>query len=230
MDRKIENFMIRKDGQIDVYGSVLLNKFEDDKLPYKFRYVQGNFFIIDSKLKTLKNCPNIVTDEFNCSFSQDLKSLKDCPKIIGKTFKAEGINLESIDDFPRKFNHPFIIDLSGNNISEVKNLPTQFPSQKYNINLDLSGNCLSSLRGIPSVSFLNIKGTRNNLKNFKGLKDCSEIWLSLNSFENAEEFCYTLPPSIKYLKVDEDSKQLKIYNEIKTLLKSDEKFKNIKLY
>ena len=85
----IENYTINSKGEIDVDGEVFIDSknFNDIELPYKFGKVDGNFKLyIVTKLTSLKNCPDIVTNDFCCLGCSQLDSLEGCPKEVGRDF------------------------------------------------------------------------------------------------------------------------------------------------
>ena len=85
----IKKYTINSKGEIDVDGEVFIDSknFNDIELPYKFGKVNGNFKLyIITKLTSLKNCPDIVTNDFSCMGCSQLDSLEGCPKEVGRDF------------------------------------------------------------------------------------------------------------------------------------------------
>ena len=86
-EMKIENYAINPKGEIDVEGDVDLNGIDIKELPYKFGTVKGFFSVYGcNKLKSLKNCPNKVGHNFNCTYCKGIESLEGCPKEVGGSF------------------------------------------------------------------------------------------------------------------------------------------------
>ena len=83
----IERYTINNKGEIDVDGSVNLNKSNFKELPYKFGRVEG-FFVIEmcKNLTSLKNCPNYVGSYFSCNRCDKLDSIEGCPKEVSLYF------------------------------------------------------------------------------------------------------------------------------------------------
>ena len=82
----IQNYTINSQGEIDVYGNVMLQNNLFSELPYKFGKVMGIFVLDNCKnLITLKNCPHYVFG-FSCSDCLQLDSLEGCPKEVGGDF------------------------------------------------------------------------------------------------------------------------------------------------
>ena len=79
----IENYTINSQGEIDVDGCVNLDNIDIKELPYKFGRVIGFFSVSNCNLISLKNCPNILYDFFDCSDNYYLDSLKYIPKEVG---------------------------------------------------------------------------------------------------------------------------------------------------
>ena len=83
----IKNYTINSKGEIDVDGSVNLNKSNFKELPYKFGRVNGYFDIgSNPNLTSLKNCPNYVGSYFSCKNCHQLDSLEGCPKEVSLYF------------------------------------------------------------------------------------------------------------------------------------------------
>ena len=83
----IERYTINSKGEIDVDGSVWLDKKYFKELPYKFGIVDSKFSLSGNKnLTSLKNCPDYVGDFFSCSSCPQLDSLEGCPKEVKGIF------------------------------------------------------------------------------------------------------------------------------------------------
>ena len=96
-DIGIYDYTISSQGEIDVDGSVDLDDMDFEELPYKFGTVRGWFTLTHNKnLKSLKNCPNYVTDLFACDFCPQLDSLEGCPKEVGGNFYYRGCKREFV--------------------------------------------------------------------------------------------------------------------------------------
>ena len=52
---------LNSDGEVDVFGLVVLKKIKKSEIPVKFGKVDGNFYCSYSNLTTLKNFPKIIT-------------------------------------------------------------------------------------------------------------------------------------------------------------------------
>lgn len=109
-----ENFLgeysieIAEGNEIIIRGSCTLANSDLEELPYKFKAVYGNFFIgghsMDNtglpnsyKLKSLKNCPDLVTGNFRCQLCPDLKSLKEGPVKVDGTYKCSHCDLRNLE-------------------------------------------------------------------------------------------------------------------------------------
>ena len=78
----IENYTINSQGEIDVDGGVDLDNKNFKELPYKFGRVNGYFSVNNCSLISLKNCPEILYDFFDCNNNEDLDSLNYIPKKV----------------------------------------------------------------------------------------------------------------------------------------------------
>lgn len=99
----ITNYTINKDGTIDVDGDVILDGLlKNDKIPFRFGKVTGNFYCKYNDLTSLDGCPYYVGEEFSCGFNK-IVDLKGSPIEVGGGFfchnnpllsSMEGIALE----------------------------------------------------------------------------------------------------------------------------------------
>ena len=95
----IENYTINDKGEIDVNGSVWLNKKDFKELPYKFGKVNGRFSLCDNKnITSLKNCPNEVGSSFDIDGCFLIDSLKGCPEEVGGYFYCGGCKREFTEE------------------------------------------------------------------------------------------------------------------------------------
>ena len=78
----IKNYTVNSKGEIDVDGDVNLDYKDIKELPYKFGRVTGFFSVSNCNLISLKNCPDILYDFFDCSDNYYLDSLKYIPKKV----------------------------------------------------------------------------------------------------------------------------------------------------
>ena len=81
-EMRIKNYTINSQGEIDVDECVNLDGRCIKELPHKFGTIIGYFSVNNCDLISLKNCPNVVYDFFDCNNNKDLDSLKGCPKEI----------------------------------------------------------------------------------------------------------------------------------------------------
>ena len=88
---KIRDYTINDNGEIDVDGSVWLDKKDFKELPYKFGSVSDYFSLSgNTSLISLKNCPDFVGDSFACDFCSKLGSLEGCPRKVMGSFFCNG--------------------------------------------------------------------------------------------------------------------------------------------
>ena len=90
---RIRDYTINNKGEINVDANVFLESNTFSELPYKFRIVNGSFILYGCKnLTSLKNCPDRVYGDFDCSKCIKLNSLDDCPKVVVSNFSCEYCN------------------------------------------------------------------------------------------------------------------------------------------
>ena len=105
-EMRIKNYTINSKGEIDVDGSVWLDKKDFKELPYKFGIVDKKFSLSGNKnLTSLKNCPDYIGDFFSCSLCPQLDSLEGCPKKVRGNFYCNGCKRKfTIEEIQRHCN------------------------------------------------------------------------------------------------------------------------------
>lgn len=166
----IENYTINADGSIDVDGDVM---FEDiEEIPIKFNRVNGDFYIDDNDLKSLKNSPIYVSGDFTCTNCQ-LDSLEYSPMYVGGRFVCSFNKLENLSgangeygSFIAMFNKLLTLDFGGKVSKEFKIANNEelvsLKGSPESVEIYDCYNChvLKSMKGISIVSKkVNIIGT-----------------------------------------------------------------------
>ncbi len=93
---KIKNYIINKDGSIDVNGDVSLSWCDLYELPLKFNKVTGYFSCVGNYLTSLKGSPKYVGEDFYCS-DNNLTSLKESPEYVGGHFFCLDNKIENLE-------------------------------------------------------------------------------------------------------------------------------------
>lgn len=166
----INGYTIQDDLTVDVANSVYLfgegnpliydfNRLED--LPVQFGVVQGEFWISDNNLKTLKGCPRNVEGAFIC-YNNNLTSLEGAPEIVKGKFDCSYNQLTSLAGAPRSVEGTF--DCSYNKLTSLNGAP-----QNVLHSFLCANNELETLNGAP----VSIKGgfvcTDNPLRSLGGI-------------------------------------------------------------
>lgn len=247
-EHSINNYMISADLYITVQGNVNLNqKLKVNKLPVKFKMVDGYFDISNNGLVSLDGCPKVVTRDFNCSknklnslfegpsevgdfdcsFNQ-LKNLSYAPKEVRGNFDCSNNQIESIKGMPRTIKGFF--NCSNNKIASLKGGP-----KNVETNFDCSDNLIERLTGGPVCVGHDYTCYRNNLADLDGVADqigwdlVTDIRLNhVTSNYNAEEkiwrykgseaISHIYKPIVALTNVEDISKWLRRY-EIKNFNK-----------
>lgn len=153
---KEDDYTINNDFSIDVFHSIQLQDKDliDNKIPFKFGKIQGDFRISDVHLESLENSPEEVTGDFMITFT-DIENLVGSPRIVGKNLNVNfNRKLSTLDGSPDKVGGDFkffsswiVKDISG-------------------ISPEIGGNVICSAEhGTPRFSdddfrrYSNIKGT-----------------------------------------------------------------------
>ena len=96
-------YEIRKDGKVDVSGTVNIRNFNGTELPFKFGKVSEWFDCSKAlNLTTLKGTPDEVGENFNCSYLKNLKSLEDGPKKVNGWYKCHDCGVDFSNEDLRK--------------------------------------------------------------------------------------------------------------------------------
>ena len=251
-EHSINNYMISEDFYITVQGNVNLNqKLKVNKLPVRFKMVDGYFDISNNGLTSLDGCPKIVTRDFNCSknkltslfegpsevgdfdcsFNQ-LKSLSYAPKEVKGNFDCSNNQIDSIKGMPRTIKGFF--NCSNNKIASLKGGP-----KNVDTIFDCSENIIERLNGGPVCVGHDYICHKNNLTDLDGVADeigwdlVTDIRLNhVTSSHNAEEntwrykgtevISHIYKPIVALTNVDDISKWLRKYDIKKfTILKDN---------
>ncbi|WP_029596551.1 hypothetical protein [Flavobacterium sp. ACAM 123] len=106
----ITNYLINKDGTVDVFGDVNLGSCNLNKIPLLFNHIYGEFIVSDNFLTSLFGCPNEVGGDFSCNINQ-LTSLEYAPLVVGGGYRCEDNLLVSIAGSPDQIKKEFFVTL-----------------------------------------------------------------------------------------------------------------------
>ena len=117
---RIENYVINKDGIVDVFNDVSFAGSGLGQIPLNFGKVSGFFTVKENyALRSLYGSPNEVGDWFDCSFCT-LKSLIGGPKSVGDNYYCNNNDLKDVRGFPENF-HGLVFG-SGNIVNGILSL------------------------------------------------------------------------------------------------------------
>lgn len=133
-----ENFIgkyiieITDDLEIIINGSCTLANAFIEELKYKFKEVNGSFNIgghsTDNtglcnsyKIKTLKNCPEIVRGNFGCQLCPNLKSLEYGPKTVTGNYKCSHCDLRNLDGIATEIGK-YVIAYCNHKLTDINSL------------------------------------------------------------------------------------------------------------
>lgn len=124
--QRIKNFIINDDLTVDVKGGAFNNVYISGKsvynIPIQFGYIDGDFGIRETYIKSLKGCPHTVKGDFYCNHNE-LESLEFCPKYIEDSFFCQSNNLKNLNGCPSKINGHFYCDM--NNLESYNGCPLE---------------------------------------------------------------------------------------------------------
>ena len=126
----IENYVINKDGSIDVDDTVYLSYRKLYRLPLKFNKVSGSFNCYRNYLTSLEGCPNYVGRNFYCE-NNKLTSLEGCPSYVGISFNCSCNELTSLIGCPKEVGGYF--DCQSNYLTSLDGCPKEEYSSLYSI-------------------------------------------------------------------------------------------------
>lgn len=112
-------YTINSDKSIDVVGTVDISDHIYNKIPFKFRNIQGNFYCDSNQLTTLENAPKVVSGAFWCDGNK-LRNLIDAPNYVGGDFRCKRNNLISLEGSPKFVGGDFFC--SHNNLQTLKGI------------------------------------------------------------------------------------------------------------
>ena len=141
---EIEDYIIKDDLTVDVYGGVWIHEKNLDYIPVQFGVVSDTFNCSRNNLTSLKGCPTKVGGVFSCS-NNNLISLKHCPNEIGVKFDCSNNNLISLKHCPISAGIKF--DCSNNNLTSLEHYPKSVAMvfNCSNNNLISIENCLTKV-------------------------------------------------------------------------------------
>ena len=149
------DYKINPNFSIDVYCSIQLKEEDmiDNKIPFKFGKVDGDFRISDIPIETLENSPDEVTGTYIITFTK-IESLYGSPKVVGHNFNVNfNKKLVTLAGSPEKVGGDYKF-FSSWNVNDIKG-----------ISPEIGGNVMySQEHGTPKFSddefrkYSNIKG------------------------------------------------------------------------
>lgn len=167
----ITRYKINEDYSVDVLESVKL-RIRISELPIKFDYIMGDFDVVGCGLNTLKNFPEIIEGDFDCS-NNLIDNLIGGPLRVDGDYISKECTLNSLEGAPEKIKRDFIVSM--NNINNLIGGPKMVEGS-YCVD-----NCLlTSLEGSPDILFGDFNCSFNLLEDLKdgpdfinGTYDCS---------------------------------------------------------
>jgi hypothetical protein len=181
---KIGNYTINEDLSVDVEGNVTINGdvfLGAKEMPFSFRNVKGDFYIMNAPFDTMKGFPTNVEGSFQV-FNCRMSTCEHAPKFIGTNIRFSLMrNLVSLKGLPNQANG--IISINSNlMLPSIEGFPQKLGSGVTDIALSDCKNLLS-LKGFPS--------------SFAGS-------LNLAHCESLQSLQY-LPPTLTYLNLSDCS-------------------------
>ena len=118
---KIKNLRINPDGSVDA-DEVNFQNLGLEKIPFKFRKVDGYFDCRDNNLTSLQGAPQKVGGGFDCGYNS-LTSLRGAPQKVGGDFDCRGNSLTSLRGAPQKVGGYF--DCGYNSLTSLQGAPQE---------------------------------------------------------------------------------------------------------
>ena len=79
---RIKNYIIAKDGYVNILGGINLAEFRFNKIPIRFGRITSHFYCRHCGLKSLENSPRRIDGNFSASFNF-ITSLEGFPQYVG---------------------------------------------------------------------------------------------------------------------------------------------------
>ena len=92
-------YEVLADGSLKIEDSILFNRLNLTKIPFKFDQVNGYFMCAHNELSSLEGSPRIVNGDFYC-MDNKLSSLQGAPKIVEGNFVCTSNPLQSLEGAP----------------------------------------------------------------------------------------------------------------------------------
>lgn len=108
---------------LDVYHAIQLQEDDmiENKIPFKFGKIDGDFRISNIPIESLENSPNEVTGTYMITFT-NIKTLEGSPRIVGKNFNVDfNRQLISLDGSPDKVGGDYKF-FSSWNVRDIKGI------------------------------------------------------------------------------------------------------------
>ena len=156
------------DGTWSCKGDVDLSNLGLEKLPVKFKRVEGNFDISHNNLTTLEGSPEYVGGEFDCSWNK-LPTLKGAPSRVEGFFVGRGNNFTSLRGAPK-----YVGD-----------------------SLFLQDNKLPTLKGAPEYVGGSIHCQDNKLISLEGIGEVRGIIYTARNSSRLKDLKQTVPPAMR---------------------------------
>jgi hypothetical protein len=199
-DNIVHPYTIHRDLSVSVHGDVQL-ELKCDYLPVRFNVVYGDFYIVESPIRSLEGCPKVVKCEL-CLYGLpnivDLKGLPKCEDIFindceglkslegspnrVRTYKVTDCSIKSLKHSPRYISHVF--DVSLNPITSFIGGPEYVGYSVY------ANRCsLRSTKGFPKGVKETICLRNNNLKKLVDMPNkTNDLYLDDNKIKTFEGF------------------------------------------
>ena len=88
IQKRLKDCTKNSNGTYSCKGDVDLSELGLEKLPVRFKEVEGDFDCHHNKLTSLEGAPKEVRGNFDCSYNE-LTSLEGAPKVVGDNFWCE---------------------------------------------------------------------------------------------------------------------------------------------
>lgn len=186
----MNNFTINDDYSIDSNNDIHITNYikslRGEALPYKFRFVDGNFKCNGLDLTSLKNTPEIVVENFDCSYN-NLTSLEGGPR-RAHNYICSNNNLKNLKGIGR-FN--FLV-CSNNNITHLNDVDLDIIDR-----VDIKGNPIDDLYNyIKPFKNIGLVTTHSILERkkliFKSLKDFNVINRNIIVLDSLKEALFNI--------------------------------------
>ena len=167
----IDNYTIKNDMSINVYGEVYISKLDLIEIPLNFNIVEGDFNCYKNRIKSLQGAPKIVKGDFDAGYNK-LTSLEFMPIEISSDAFFDNNDLKTLKGMTEQSNNA-LINLQNNKLESLMYMKKGFKE------IALHNNKLNSLKYLPD-DCKELTAANNNIRDLNYIKNLNILQINDN--------------------------------------------------